>query len=301
MKRGLRIALFVTALAFLAFTFVNASWLAPKPVGRPGLIAHRASAAGFGACDTRPGEARYPVLPDNSLRAITDARQLGAAMIELRIAADGSVAPATCAQSYGAHPTLAQAVGIAKPKPLLFHFTGSDPAAADRLVGELNAIGHDPIAARDAFYSPTEAGPVARMRSLLPGAWTFSAQGARACTAAYRRTGWTGLLPAECKGGTMMIPVDGQGRLAGWPNRLLARMAASGGKVVMVKAADGGGDPSGLDLPEQFGEIPDSFNGFIWTHDVWNLGPALFPGSDNRRRAEQDAGEAALNARRAAR
>ena len=52
---------------------------------------------------------------------------------------------------------------------------------------------------------------------------------------------------------------------------------------------------------EQFGEIPDSFNGFVWVDDIWNLAPALFPGQDVRRRAEQDAGEAAVKARRAAR
>jgi glycerophosphoryl diester phosphodiesterase len=301
MKRALRIGLFVLALAFLAFTFVNASWLAPKPVGRVGLIAHRTDAAGFGSCTAAPGEARYPVLPDNSLQAVTDVRQLGAAMIEVAIAADGTIAPASCAQSYGPRPALAQVVQTARPKPLLFHFTGSDAAAADRLLAELKAIGRDPVAAGDAFYSADEAGPVARMRALLPGAWTFSAQGALACTAAYRRSGWTGFLPAECKGGTMMIPVDGQGSLAGWPNRLLARMAESGGHVIMVRASDSGGDPRGLDLPEQFGEVPDSFNGYIWVDDIWNLAPALFPGSDTRRRAEQDAGEAAVKARRASR
>ena len=301
MNRSLRIALFVLALAFLAFTFVNASWLAPAPVGRAGLIAHRASSPAIGSCVTRPGEARYPVLPDNSLQAINDVRQLGAVMIEIEIAPDGNVAPAQCAQSYGAKPTLAQVAQTARPKRLLFHFTGGDAAAADRLLAALKAIGRDPVAAGDAFYSASEAGPVARMRTLLPDAWTFSAQNALACTAAYRRSGWTGFLPSECKGGTMMIPLDGQGSLAGWPNRLLARMAESGGHVVMVRPADVGGDPRGLDLPEQLGEIPDSFNGFIWVDDTWNLAPALFPGSDNRRRAEQDAGEAAVNARRAAR
>ena len=305
MKRGLRIGLFVLALAFLAFTFVNASWLAPNPVGRAGLIAHRAAAPGIGSCVTEPGAARYPVLPDNSLQAITDVRQLGAAMIEIAIAPDGSVSQAQCTQSYGAKPTLAQVAQTAKPKRLLFHFTGSDPTAADRLLAELKAIGRDPVEAGDAFYAADEAGPVARMRTLLPNAWSFSAEKALACTAAYRRSGWTGFLPTECKGGTMMIPLDGQGSLAGWPNRLLARIAESGGRVIMVRSANAGGDPpkdpGGLDLPEQFGEIPDSFNGFIWVDDTWNLAPALFPGSDNRRRAEQDAGEAAVNARRAAR
>jgi glycerophosphoryl diester phosphodiesterase len=301
MKRGLRIGLLLLALAFLAFTFVNASWLAPKPVGRAGLVAHRTDLAGFGSCETEPGEARYPVLPDNSLQAIKDVRQLGAAMIEIEIAPDGSVAPAQCANSYGPQPTLAQVVQTARPKRLLFHFTGSGEAAADRLLAELKAIGRDPVAAGDAFYSANELGPVARVRTLMPGAWAFSAQNALACTAAYRRSGWTGFLPDECKGGTMMIPLDAQGSLAGWPNRLLARMAASGGQVILIRPADSGGDPLGLDLPEQFGEIPDSFNGFVWVDDIWNLGPALFPSRDNRRAAEQDAGEAAVDARRAAR
>ncbi len=104
----------------------------------------------------------------------------------------------------------------------------------------------------------------------------------------------------------MMIPLDRQKSMGGWPNRLLARMADAGGHVIVTGPegtlpADRDGDPRGLDLPEQFGQIPDSFTGFIWVDDVWNLGPALFPRSDNRTRAEQEAGEAAVKARRAAR
>lgn len=297
MGKWLRYAFFALATLFLAWTFVNASWLAPAPVGKPGLIAHRG--AGIGACETAPGAARYPVLPDNSLEAIIDARQLGASTIAIDIAADGNLAPARCANSYGAKPTLEQVAGTAKPKKLLFSFAqGADAAAADRLVAELKAIGRDPVAAGDGFYAPAEAGAIARMRALLPRAWVFSAQGAAACRAAYRRTGWTTFLPAECKGATMTIPLGEQGSLAGWPNRLLARMQGAGGRVVMV-ASDDGGDLKGLVLPEQFGEIPASFNGPILVDDLWNLGPSLYPRVDNRTRAEQDAGEAAMKARRA--
>ena len=306
MKRWLRYAAFALAVGFLLWTFVNASWLAPKPVGRPGLIAHRAAQPEIGRCDTAPGAARYPVLPDNSLAAITDARQLGAAMITVEIAADGTLAPARCAGSYGANPTLGQVANTAKPKPLLFRFAkGADAAAAERLTANLKAIGRDPVAAHDAFYAPDEAGAIARMRALLSRAWVFSAQSSAACRDAYRQSGWTGFLPTACKGATMMIPLDGQGSLAGWPDRLLSRMESAGGRVIMVAGTEQGGevdgDPRGLDLPEQFGEIPDSFNGFIWVDDIWNLAPALFPGQDVRRRAEQDAGEAAVKARRAAR
>lgn len=300
MKRWALRGAFVLALVFFGLTFLHASWLAPQPVGSPGLIAHRANPA-IGSCQTAPGAARAPVLPDNSLRAVSDVRQLGAAMIEVKIAPDGTLAPAACPKVYGGAPTLAQLAQVARPKRLLFAFAGDDPAAADRLAAELAAIGRDPVAARDAFYAPAEAGPVARMRELHPQAWTFSAESARACTEAYRTQGWLGIVPEACRGGTMMIALDRQGWLAGWPNRLLARMEAAGARVIVTGPETAAGDPKGLDLPEQFGEIPDSFNGYIWVDDIWNLAPALFPSSDIRSRAEQEAGEAAVKARRAAR
>ena len=99
----------------------------------------------------------------------------------------------------------------------------------------------------------------------------------------------------------MMIPLDRQGWLAGWPNRLLARMEEAGARVIVTGPETARGDPQGLDLPEQFGEIPDSFNGYIWVDDIWNMAPALFPSSDIRSRAEQEAGEAAMKARRSGR
>ncbi|WP_120717019.1 PI-PLC domain-containing protein [Tsuneonella amylolytica] len=306
MGKWLRRALFAFAVLFFGWTFLNASWLAPEPVGKPGLVAHRAAGEPIGTCTPAPGAARYPVLPDNSLAAIATARQLGASMIAIEVAPDGTIAPARCTDSFGAAPTLSQIAQVAKPKALLFTFAkGSDAAAADRLVAKLKAIGRDPVAAGDAFYAADEArdGVIARMRALLPQAWVFSAASARTCRDAYRKSGWTGVLPDECKGGTMMIPIDAQGSLAGWPNRLLQRMKDGGGRVIMVgpsaTAGEVDGDPAGLTLPEQFGEIPASFNGLIWVDDLWNLGPSLYPRVDNRSRAEQDAGEAAMKARRA--
>lgn len=299
MPKWARYAFFAFAVLFLAWTFVNASWLAPDPAGRTGLIAHRASPPA-GRCETAPGTARYPVIPDNSLAAIKAARQLGASMIEIDIAPDGALAPAQCPGSFGANATLAQMADAARPKKLLFTFTGSDPQAADRLAAALQAAGRDPVAAGDAFYGVLDSGPVARIRALMPGAWVFSAQSAASCLGDYRRTGWTGILPEACRGGTMAVPIGAQGMLAGWPNRLLARMKDGGGHVIVVAGEGAQGDLAGLDLPEQFGEIPASFDGLIWVDDLWNLGPALYPRVDNRSRAEQDAGEAAVKARRAA-
>ena len=298
MKRWLRPVLFLLALAFFAYTFVNASWLATPPAGNAGLIAHRADPP-YGSCEAAPGEARYPVLPDNTLPAVTTMRQLGASMIAVEIAPDGSLAPAECPEGYGGKPTLAQLARVADPKSLLFTFTGSDPAAADALAAELKKIGRDPGKSRDAFYATAEEGPVARMREIAPDAWIFSAESARACTEAYRVRGWFGITPDACKGGTMAIPIDRQGTLAGWPNRLLARMDAADTHVIVTGPESGGG-LRGIDLPEQFGEIPDSFTGHILVDDIWNLAPALFPRVDNRTNAEKTAGDLAVKQRRAA-
>ena len=48
----------------------------------------------------------------------------------------------------------------------------------------------------------------------------------------------------------------------------------------------------GLTLPEQLGEIPASFNGYVWVDDIWTVGPALRPGRDFRTQAQMDAAEA---------
>ena len=57
--------------------------------------------------------------------------------------------------------------------------------------------------------------------------------------------------------------------------------------------------PAGPLLPEQLGEIPSTFNGYLWVEDIWTIGPALRPGRDRRNPAEIVAAEAGLERRRA--
>jgi glycerophosphoryl diester phosphodiesterase len=54
----------------------------------------------------------------------------------------------------------------------------------------------------------------------------------------------------------------------------------------------------GLTLPEQLGEIPASFNGYVWVDDIWTVGPALRPNRDIRTEEQQAAAEAGLKRRR---
>ena len=100
MKWIKRVAL-VLAIAFLAMTFVNASWLAAAPKGYVRLLAHRGTVQQFSHKDLKSEDCtatriEVPVHDylENTLPALQMADGLGAAMIEIDIAptADGRIA-----------------------------------------------------------------------------------------------------------------------------------------------------------------------------------------------------------------
>ena len=123
--------------------------------------------------------------------------------------------------------------------------------------------------------------------------------GAKACTKDYALTGWTSIVPESCRDGTLMIPVNMQWLMWGWPNRLLQRMNGVGARVI-VMGPYGSNTGAGLTLPEQLGEIPSSFNGYLWAEDIWTIGPAFRPSRNMRTEAQVKAADAGLERRRAA-
>ncbi len=198
----------------------------------------------------------------------------------------------------GAIPALEEALALLPEKPLLYNFKSKDPAEADLLAAALKAAGRDVARIGDGFYG--HPAPVARIRSHFPTAWAFSKESAKACTAGYVKTGWIGVIPAECTNGTMMVPLNYKWFFPGWPNRLLARMDEVGAQVIVIGPYGGEGG-MGLDLPEQLGEIPSSYNGYVWVEDIWSIGPALRPVFNKRNPREEVELKAGLERRRAGR
>jgi glycerophosphoryl diester phosphodiesterase len=95
-----RLALFL-AVAILLLTFVNASWLAPTPVGGVKLIAHRGVSQLFdhkgverGTCTADRIEQPVHDFQENTARSMEASARLGADMVEIDIAptADGRIA-----------------------------------------------------------------------------------------------------------------------------------------------------------------------------------------------------------------
>ena len=194
-------------------------------------------------------------------------------------------------------PSVEEAVAALPATPILFHFKSKDPRDADQLAGALKGLPRTMYERRDGFYGPP--GPVERIKTHFPNAWAWSMEGAKACTKEYALYGWSSFVPKSCHNGTLMVPLDYQWAFWGWPNRLLQRMEKVGARVVIIASRDGP-NGTGLALPEQLGKIPSTFKGYVWVEDIWTVGPALRPGRDFRRDAQQQAAEAGLKRRRAA-
>jgi glycerophosphoryl diester phosphodiesterase len=113
------------------------------------------------------------------------------------------------------------------------------------------------------------------MRRLAPKAWTWSLEEAEACAAAYRKWGWTSYVPDDCRGKTVIVPIDRQFTIWGWPNRFLSRMAGTGTKVVVAGPLSDGRGLTRLDHPEQLGEVPRDFKGYLMVEDIYTVGGAL--------------------------
>ncbi|MEP7315278.1 MAG: glycerophosphodiester phosphodiesterase family protein [Sphingomicrobium sp.] len=193
-------------------------------------------------------------------------------------------------------PALSDALRAAPRTPIMFNFKSKSAGEADLMAAELKAAKRDIEAIGDAFYG--DPGPVDRIHHYFPKAWGWTKPGVKACTKGYMLKGWFGIVPAECRGGTFIIPLNFQWMVPGWPNRALARFKAADTKVIVIgpRSADG---MLGLSLPEQLGKIPSSYKGFVWVEDIWTVGPALRASKDIRTQVQVEASEAALAKRRA--
>ncbi len=345
--RWLKGAFLVLALAVLGLTFLNASWLAPDPVGAPKLVAHRGVYQLFDqrgvdndTCTATRIEQPVHDYLENTMRSMRQARLLTAQMVEVDIAptADGQIAvfhdwtldcrtdgsgnvrDHTMAQlkmldigygytadggrtfpfrgkGVGAMPTLEEALAALPNSPIIFNFKSNDADEADLLARLLRESGRDVEGIDDAFYGATA--PVERIRRHFPDNWAWSKAEAEACGKDYVMFGWSGHLPESCRGRTLIVPLNYQWAFWGWPNRLIARMEAHGGHVLMTGLHGVPAAPGGLSLPEELGRVPASFNGYLWVEDIWTVGPALRPSRDRRTNAQIVTAQEGLERRRA--
>ena len=188
--------------------------------------------------------------------------------------ADGGKTYPLRGHGVGLMPTVAEGLEASPDRPLLFNFKSKKPKEAEQLFAIIKASGRDSEKLGDAFYGAQ--GPVNRIRQLAPKNWAFTLKGeATKCTKDYATFGWTGLIPESCRNGVLAIPINYQWIMWGWPNRLIARMESVGAKVIVFGPYESGKSNEGLTGAQQLGDIPGSFNGYIWVEDISAIGPAL--------------------------
>ncbi len=80
---------------------------------------------------------------------------------------------------------------------------------------------------------------------------------------------------SSCKNGTMLLTLDDLGfTLWGWPNRFLGRMKDFNVRLIIAEDVVDG-QIKGLTDVNQYGDIANSYNGYIWVDNIEELGPAL--------------------------
>ncbi|HYG30098.1 MAG TPA: glycerophosphodiester phosphodiesterase family protein [Allosphingosinicella sp.] len=172
----------------------------------------------------------------------------------------------------GLIPSVADILYEIRQTPILFVVHGDDPAAADALAAEFRTARTE---IGDSFVFLAAEPVAARMRALAPRAFVSSAGAAERCLAGYRRTGWLGIVAEDCRGAALVLTPGANWTLWGWPYRFLRRLAGAGGRAVMVEAVEADGTLRGLARPEQLGEVPIGYRGYLLIEDMPRAGRAL--------------------------
>jgi len=278
-NRQQTVIILLIAGLLMVFTAFQASWLADKPVGKPKLIADHAAdpvrdAAGCVA-SANSGYGGAAVGPD--IAALQVAAGIGADAIRVTTQMTNSalnVAPqfesACVADNARAPASIKDAVaGLTKPE-LFWQVQGA--LAAKQLVASLPTPSID-VTGQNILIG--DAAAVAFIESLQPAHAAFSIAGARKCASDYHVSGMWGSVPESCKNGTMLLTLDDIGySLWGWPNRFLARMKAANVRLIIAEDVVDG-QIKGLTDVTQYGDIANSYNGYIWVDNIEELGPAL--------------------------
>jgi len=150
-------------------------------------------------------------------------------------------------------------------------FDLADARAADALVAAF-ARTRISIGPAHGFTGSREA--LARLRQRTQGGWILERAASDACLSGYRRAGWLGIVPASCRGVTLHLPYDGQWTLWGWPYRFSDRLSGAGARFFLSLDPEGAA-LTGLDEPEQLGEVPRAYAGMLLVEDMYEVGRAL--------------------------
>ncbi len=168
----------------------------------------------------------------------------------------------------GMMPSLDEVLERFPDKRFMINIKSNDPDEGAALAERLGRLPDNQLQ-RLMVYGGDR--PVAEVRKPLPTMAVMSKQSLLACGVRYIALGWSGYVPQACAHNILLVPRNVAPWLWGWPDRLLARMARVGTPVFVVGNMDGTDGATGVDTPEQAGQLPQRHNLGIWTNKIESI------------------------------
>ena len=125
----------------------------------------------------------------------------------------------------GLMPSLDEVLAAFPERRLLIDIKSSDPADGEALARRLAQLPPEQLALIMVYGGDR---PVAAVRTRLPGLRTMSRASLQSCLLRYIGIGWSGYVPAACRGSLLLIPINVAPWLWGWPGRFLQRCRQPG-------------------------------------------------------------------------
>ncbi len=186
--------------------------------------------------------------------------------------ADGGKSYPFRGKGIGLMPTLAEVLNAFPDRRFLINIKGDDPNEGHRLAARLAVLSPS----RRALIKVYGGGKaIDALAAELPDTTVLATNAAKRCLIRYALMGWLGIVPSACRNTLFMVPVDYARFTWGFPDRLTARLATAGTRVVLLGPYDGSGFSSGIDTRAELRLVPSRFDGLIWTNRVDRIAPAL--------------------------
>ncbi|MET0210103.1 MAG: glycerophosphodiester phosphodiesterase family protein, partial [Burkholderiaceae bacterium] len=171
-------------------------------------------------------------------------------------------------------PTWAEVMAAFPGKRFLVNVKSNSRAEGNLIVAYLERHGID--RSRLMFYGAEN--PMSVLREKLPKARTASKPRLRSCFLRYVALGWTGVTPDACRDSLILVPVNYQGALWGWPGEFVARMAAVNSEVFVigpyVDKTEAAGSTA-IDSAADLALLAPGYAGGVMTDRIDVIGPLL--------------------------
>jgi glycerophosphoryl diester phosphodiesterase len=192
--------------------------------------------------------------------------------------ADGGATYPFRGKGVGLMPTLDEVLSRFPDKRFLINFKSNDSAEGEMLARHLARL---PPKRHELLMAYGAERPIAALKQRLPAIKTMTMTSLKACGYRYLAVGWTGYVPQACHDTLLLIPINFAPFVWGWPNRFVERLRRAGTDVFTVGPyARGDAGSSGIDDEAAFADLPEHFDGGIWTNRIERIAPLVRNAAD---------------------